>query len=82
MNERIKEIAKQVPNWTYKGVYLGPYPTSIEQFAQLIIQECITVTKNVENGYSDYRNQIEDGMREAIISSIEHHFGVNNEPKV
>jgi hypothetical protein len=39
MNERIKQLAKQVPNWNCNGVYLGPYEKSLEKFAELIIED-------------------------------------------
>lgn len=85
MNERVKELARQVPNWTHRGVYLGPYPKSLEQFAELIIQECVnTVLK--EAGW--YWNKQEFESSSAIHNAarrVQEHFGmkgVNNEPKV
>jgi hypothetical protein len=36
-----KELARQVPGWNCNGVFLGPYEKSLEQFAELLKQECI-----------------------------------------
>ena len=48
----------------------------IERFARLIVRECIDTINNVPNGYSDYRNQIEDAMREACVDAVKQKFGV------
>lgn len=48
----------------------------IERFAKLIVEECIDVINKTPNGYRDYRNQIEDAMRNACVDDIKQHFGV------
>ena len=69
MNERIKELEAKC--WDYaRGI------VNTQKFAELIIQECISTIENAENGYQDYRNQIEDGMRNHCISLIKNKFGV------
>lgn len=50
MNERFKELAKQVPNWNCNGVYLGPYEKSLEKFAELIVAECAGIYSRIDNG--------------------------------
>ena len=76
MNERIRELWSQtVRNYGHSG-----QETCAQQFAELIIRECISVLQNVPNGYSDYRNQIDDADRRYCISHIKEHFGVEDPP--
>ncbi len=85
MNERIRELALQAGIHFHKGGTLDAGPNGIakfvlysdmEKFAELIVRECISTIENAENGYQDYRNQIEDGMRNHCISLIKNEFGV------
>ena len=82
MNERIKELIEQATESTgflTAGDSVKPLPVrefNKEKFAELIVRECISVLQNVPNGYSDYRNQIEDADRRYCISHIKEHFGV------
>lgn len=86
MNERIRELATQadlfhiLPNGNH-------YPTAMiaeqsiaayQKFAQLIVQECVDKIAGVPNAYDDYRDQIENAMREYCIYSIKQHFGVES----
>jgi hypothetical protein len=76
MNERIRELWSQtVRNYGHSG-----QETCAQQFAELIVRECISVLQNVPNGYRDYRNQIEDADRRYCISHIKEHFGVEDPP--
>lgn len=75
MNERIKELAEESYNEFY-NVHID-----LELFAELVVQECIDVINNTSNGYRDYRNQIEDAMRNACVDDIKQHFGVNDESR-
>ena len=72
MNERILKLREQA------GLqpYYDAQESQIERFAELIVRECISTIENVENGYQDYRNQIENGMRNHCISLIKNKFGV------
>lgn len=77
MNERILELAKQAGLKKEHGTdreYIGDFDW--REFAELIVRECISTIENAENGYQDYRNQIEDGMRNHCISLIKNEFGV------
>lgn len=89
MNERILELAlaafqpindiasEGVADYhTFKQPWFQMYN---EKFAELIIEECISTLENAENGYRDYRNQIEDSMRNYCIELIKHKFGVKDE---
>ena len=70
MNEQILELARQVwpdPNVSH---------VNHTKFAELIVRECISTIENAENGYRDYRNQIENGMRKHCIWLIKDKFGV------
>ena len=70
MNERILELARQVwpdPNISH---------VNHMKFAELIVRECIASIENADNGFEDYRNQIEDGMRNHCIDLIKNKFGV------
>jgi hypothetical protein len=73
MNERIKELLEQAGNDS-SGKWLSH--DNANKLAELIIRECISTIENAENGYQDYRNQIEDGMRNHCISLIKNKFGV------
>jgi hypothetical protein len=48
MNERINELAKQVPGWNCCGVFTGPYEKSLEKFTELIVRECAQVAEEVD----------------------------------
>lgn len=85
MNERIKELLYEAGG-QYGGenhltgktrVYTDD--VDYEKFAELIVQECIGVVKNLSPGYEDYRNQIEDAFRRDCVEEIKQHFGVNDE---
>lgn len=78
MNERIQKLAF---NAGFIGKSMNPIfgtcqETALENFAELIVKECISIIKNAENGYSDYRNQIEDGMRDHCIALLKDKFGM------
>jgi hypothetical protein len=73
MNERIKELLEQAGSDS-SGKWLSH--DNANKLAELIIRECISTIENAENGYQDYRNQIEDGMRNHCISLIKNKFGV------
>lgn len=47
-----------------------------EKFAELIVRECISIVEDMEPGYKDYRDQIEDAFRRDCIAKIKHKFGV------
>ena len=87
MNKLIKELAEQATELkqntvidpvTYTMVLSQTYRRELnaEKFAELIVRECISTIENAENGYQDYRDQIEDGMRNHCISLIKNKFGV------
>lgn len=46
------------------------------KFALLIVRECIDIVENLNPGYQDYRNQIEDAFRGDCVAKIKHEFGV------
>ena len=69
MNERIKELAAQAK------LHMVSEPR-MQEFAELIIQECIGVVQNLPAGYKDYRDQIEDAFRNDAVAEIKHKFGI------
>ena len=71
MNNRIFELIQK-----QNGLGLVWSEEDKKSFAELIVKECITEMEYAENGYEDYRNQIEDGMRDHCIGLIKHKFGV------
>ena len=71
MNQRIRELAEQC-----ETKEIGYYFFDREKFAELIVRECIASIENADNGFEDYRNQIEDGMRNHCIDLIKNKFGV------
>ena len=80
MNERIKELAQEVFSFKYKTdpneLNPGHHMDHLHKFAELIVRECIETINGVPNGYVDYRNQIEDAMREACVDAVKQKFGV------
>ena len=80
MNERIRELAgkaldEAVPE-TWTTLSSEQLERVYEKFAELIVRECIASIENADNGFEDYRNQIEDGMRNHCIDLIKNKFGV------
>jgi len=76
MNERIKELADEAKMSTYLLAYGVEFNISIEKFAELIVQECVSTVEGMSPGYQDYRNQIEDAFRRDCVIEIKHKFGV------
>ncbi len=74
MKERIEELACQA------NLKLDDLPDNIliplENFAELIVKECIGVIENLSPGYKDYRDQIENAFRRDCVEEIKHKFGV------
>jgi hypothetical protein len=64
MNERLKQIAVKAQ------VEHCISHVRLQEFAELIVQECIDVVENLSPGYTDYRNQIEDAFRRDCIEEI------------
>ena len=75
MNERIRELAKE-SDLDWHRHWNDDESNRLEKFAELLVRECISTIENAENGYQDYRNQIEDGMRDHCISLVKNKFGV------
>ena len=70
MNEKIKEIAVKA-----KVEHCISH-VRLEEFAELIVRECVSTVENLSPGYQDYRNQIEDAFRRDCVEQIKEHFGV------
>jgi hypothetical protein len=78
MNEKIKqfaELSKQYKTILVDGQMQSVLLIDPERFADMLINECITVIENLSPGYKDYRDQIEDAFRRDCIEEIKHHFG-------
>lgn len=78
MNERVIDLYEQACDIERENeLATKPYKDRVViKFAELVIRECISTIENAENGYQDYRDQIEDGMRNHCISLIKNKFGV------
>jgi hypothetical protein len=72
MNERIRELAEQAS----KEVFPINSIAFMEKFAELIVQECVSIIEGISPGYKDYRDQIEDAFRRDCVEEIKHKFGV------
>ena len=76
MNNRIEELA-QCNERILNFFQTGPVQrAAIEEFAELIVQECIGIVENLSPGYADYRDQIEDAFRRDYVEKVKEHFGV------
>ena len=77
MNERIKELAKQV-----EACYLPRYDNwqmdtdTMEKFAELIVKECINKVDEV--GYKS-SNNISSDDTELFKGVLKSHFGIKND---
>jgi hypothetical protein len=83
MNERIKELAERAGAIEAKFITNIPRALSlngeeIQEFAELIVQECIDVVEKLSPFYNDYRDKIEDGFRNDAIFEIKNRFGIEN----
>ncbi len=71
MNERIKQLAEQA------GIsYLSSvHPDMWEKFAELIVQECVSIVAKRKNQAIDDNWNVDEAMSMAEMD-IEEHFGV------
>ena len=77
MNNRIKqfaELSKQYKTILVDGQMQSVLLIDPERFADILINECITVIENLSPGYKDYRDQIENAFRVDCIEEIKQHF--------
>jgi hypothetical protein len=84
MNERIRELAEQA-GFVDKGSNHTAYMSfDHEKFAELIVKECIQVSKAhaksleaqpCETEFAEYENGVVEGIYEAT-AAIKEHFGV------
>jgi len=49
----------------------------LQEFAELIIRECVGIVEFLPPGYQDYRDQIEDAFRKDCIETIFYRFGID-----
>ena len=82
MNQRIRELAQLAVADAVKYCQ-RPFDLDREEnetfamsFAELIVRECVSIVENLSPGYNDYRNQIENSMRDDCLQAIREHFGV------
>jgi hypothetical protein len=85
MNERIKELAQQAQKviWPADDNVTELTDLDIEKFAELIVQECLSIVKSNTygpNGEYDYSYSDEDSAAdhraETIYEEIAYRFGV------
>jgi hypothetical protein len=77
MNNRIKqfaELSKQYKTILVDGQMQSVLLIDPERFADMLINDCITVIENISPGYKDYRDQIENAFRVDCIEEIKQHF--------
>ena len=68
MNERIKQLAVQAGffperNWDHTGWHAGGHDDIFEKFAELIVRECVFISRTSTDGFTAGRR-------------MEQHFGV------
>jgi hypothetical protein len=77
MNERIKELAKQAGMWRQHYDIGEESPSNLEEFAELIVQECVTIceqqrTKILQNpsdpSWTEHLAEVQNNIKQ--------HFGV------
>jgi hypothetical protein len=82
MNERIQELLIEAHKQTNGGIYNGHLSEWTEKFAELIVQECLQICKDVGieskevwNASKDYQEGRQMGA-EVCHNMIKKHFGV------
>ena len=76
MNERIKKLAEQAGAGRRAGISgLVFRNNELEKFAELIVQECISVMKSTVDESIDFDRKL-DETSSWIESDIKKHFGV------
>lgn len=73
MNQRIQELERQATDYYSNGQERF---FDRNKFAELMMQECISVIQNIKPQYGDYRDQIETAQSVYCIDQIKRHFGV------
>ena len=90
MNDKFKMLALQAQMGTADfdaGSYYVATPDKMQKFAELIVKECMSIAKQVENdkfeitgsAEPEYRKGVNDGRRNAawgIKNRMKLHFGV------
>jgi hypothetical protein len=81
MNERILKLMTEAGFDVEKlRMYPGGWPREdlliLEDFAQLIVKECIGIVENLPSSYGDYRDQISNSTREACVEKIKQQFEI------
>jgi hypothetical protein len=67
MNERIRELLVEAREQTKEGKWNAPTSVWAEKFAELIVRECMTVTKNYT---------CNQGLDYSAPVALARHFGV------
>ena len=79
MNEQMYELLSQARNQPVDVVKQAPHgsailtPVQLEKFAELIVQECISIVDDAERGGS---NEVWDNAVKFIRRDLQEHFGV------
>lgn len=73
MTEQIRQLADQAG---IHGDSFLLHQHRLAKFAELVVQECVSVVEGMEPGYKDYRDQIEDAFRRDCVAEIKYKFGV------
>jgi len=85
MNERIRELAEQCGFRSNPDVYDRDQSFDIEQFARLIVRECVNVAleqkkwvedQEVFNAHDETWNRARIQQSQRIVDKINEHFGV------
>ena len=70
MNPKFRELAEQAKMSTYLLAYGLEFNTSVERFAELILQECVRYFNE------DYQRDFNAPWREDLTKGVKQHFGV------
>jgi hypothetical protein len=83
MNQRIQELMEQATSPSHRSQGIGGEPTHIypgalnpEQFAQLIVQECLAIAKNWEDQLDSANSLSESNAVGIVAYRIARQFGV------
>lgn len=76
MNERINELVKQTDEWFDEDSHSYSRPLWNEKFAELIINECMTIAKNLEDQLENADSLSESNAVGIVAYRIARQFGV------
>lgn len=72
----IEQCTERLTGWDERrGNYTETFVDK-HKLIEMVVRECAKVVDETPFGYTDYRNQIEEGQRNACVNALLYHFGI------